>query len=154
MKISERFILFGLIVLAFQTAVYAQERCSFTRYQKLLDEKNTNREQPAAFEQWMTSRLRQGMPNHALSAITIPVVVHIIHNGESVGSLTNLSEAQILSQIDVLNKDFQRTNADAIQTPAEFSGVAGQLPVQFVLAKRNAIADLYRMGLLIQFAPA
>lgn len=40
--------------------------------------------------------------------ITIPVVVHVLHTN----STNNISDAQILSQITVLNEDFRRTNSD------------------------------------------
>ncbi len=40
--------------------------------------------------------------------LSIPIVVHIVHNGEAIGSGTNLSKAQVQSQIDVLNEDFRR----------------------------------------------
>ncbi|MFW5762415.1 MAG: M43 family zinc metalloprotease [Cyclobacteriaceae bacterium] len=42
------------------------------------------------------------------SIITIPVVVHIIHSGEPVGTGTNISAEQVYSQIDVLNEDFRK----------------------------------------------
>ena len=71
------------------------------------------------------------------STYVIPVVVHVIHNGEGVGTGTNISDAQIISQIDVLNKDYNRLNADQNNTPAEFLGVAGQFPIQFVLAQQD-----------------
>ena len=38
----------------------------------------------------------------------IPVVVHVIHNGEAIGEGANISAAQVKSQIDVLNEDFRR----------------------------------------------
>ncbi|WP_299678455.1 M43 family zinc metalloprotease [uncultured Tenacibaculum sp.] len=41
--------------------------------------------------------------------LTIPVVVHIVYNNDE----QNISDAQIMSQIEVLNKDFRRTNSDA-----------------------------------------
>ena len=41
--------------------------------------------------------------------VTIPVVVHVIYNNNT----ENISDAQILSQIQVLNDDFRRLNADA-----------------------------------------
>ncbi len=44
--------------------------------------------------------------------VTIPVVVHVIYNTAS----ENISDAQVLSQIDVLNKDFRRLNVDADNT--------------------------------------
>ncbi len=38
----------------------------------------------------------------------IPVVVHVVHNGEPVGVGPNISLKQIQSQIEVLNEDFRR----------------------------------------------
>jgi hypothetical protein len=40
--------------------------------------------------------------------VTIPVVVHVVY----FNATQNISDAQILSQIDVLNADFRRLNAD------------------------------------------
>lgn len=42
------------------------------------------------------------------TVLTIPVVVHVIHNGEPVGSGTNLSQEQVQKQIEVLNEDFRK----------------------------------------------
>jgi hypothetical protein len=44
--------------------------------------------------------------------VSIPVVVHVLYNTSS----ENISDAQILSQITVLNDDFRRMNADADNT--------------------------------------
>jgi hypothetical protein len=41
----------------------------------------------------------------------IPVVVHVVYNN----STQNISDAQIQSQITVLNNDFRRLNADKVQ---------------------------------------
>ncbi len=43
----------------------------------------------------------------------IPVVVHIIHNGEQLGTGTNISYAQIRSQIDALNAAFSNYDPSA-----------------------------------------
>ncbi len=43
-----------------------------------------------------------------LETLTIPIVVHIVHNGESVGSGRNLSKRQVDAQIETLNDDFRR----------------------------------------------
>ncbi|MBK6829180.1 MAG: hypothetical protein IPG86_21090 [Chitinophagaceae bacterium] len=40
----------------------------------------------------------------------IPVVVHIVHNGEPVGTGTNISYAQVKSQLDALNAGFFNYN--------------------------------------------
>lgn len=60
--------------------------------------------------------------------LRIPVIVHIVHNGENVGSGANISRAQVLSQIEVLNNDFRRkantpghnTHPDGVDTKIEF----------------------------------
>lgn len=62
--------------------------------------------------------------------ITIPVVVHVVWNTPA----QNISLEQIQSQIDVLNEDFRRRNADANQTPAVFQGVAADANIEFKLA--------------------
>ncbi|MGP1463682.1 M43 family zinc metalloprotease [Tannerella sp.] len=65
------------------------------------------------------------------STILIPVVVHVVYNNAA----QNISDAQIHSQIQVLNEDFQRRNADKVNTPSAFSSVAGNANVEFKLAK-------------------
>ena len=61
---------------------------------------------------------------------TIPVVVHVLYNT----SAQNVSQAQIESQIAVLNKDFRRTNPDYSLTPSEFAGSVADTEIEFVLA--------------------
>ena len=67
------------------------------------------------------------------AVITIPVVVHVVWNTTA----ENLSAAQVQSQIDVLNADFRRLNADAVNTPAGFQSVAADCEIQFCLAQRD-----------------
>lgn len=40
--------------------------------------------------------------------VNIPIIVHVIHNGEPVGTGLNISQAQIKAQIEVLNEDFRK----------------------------------------------
>lgn len=61
---------------------------------------------------------------------TIPVVFHVIHKGEAVGSGTNISTAQINSAIDALNRDYRRTNADG----GIAQGAGPDTEIQFCLA--------------------
>lgn len=68
------------------------------------------------------------------STIIIPVVVHVLHNGTPIGIGNNISDAQVISQIDVLNEDFRRLNADRVNTPAAFTGVAIDPNIEFRLA--------------------
>ncbi|MBP9151161.1 MAG: T9SS type A sorting domain-containing protein [Flavobacteriales bacterium] len=61
----------------------------------------------------------------------IPTVFHVIHQGGS----ENISYEQIEDQIRILNEDYSRQNADAVNTRAEFLGVAANANVEFRLAK-------------------
>lgn len=63
--------------------------------------------------------------------IIIPVVVHLLYKtGEQ-----NISDDRIKSQIDALNNDFRRTNADAAGTPTAFKLLAGDAKINFCLAQ-------------------
>ncbi|MBB3121484.1 M43 family zinc metalloprotease [Pseudoduganella violacea] len=67
----------------------------------------------------------------ARSGITrIPVVVHVVWNTAA----QNISDAQIASQIEVLNRDFRRTNPDVALTPAPFLPLAADSRIEFALA--------------------
>lgn len=68
--------------------------------------------------------------------VTIPVIVHVIHNGEPLGTGANITDAQVLSQLEVLNEDYRRLNADATNTPGGFAGVAADVEIEFCLAIR------------------
>ncbi|TRX35138.1 zinc metalloprotease [Flavobacterium sp. ZT3R18] len=61
--------------------------------------------------------------------VVIPVVVNVLYRTAA----ENISDAQIQSQIDVLNKDFTATNSDFSNTPALFSGVAANVGITFEL---------------------
>ena len=71
------------------------------------------------------------------TVIQIPVVFHIVHNGDPVGSGENLSDAQVLAQLAQLNEDMRKLNADASQVPALFQGVAADTEIEFCLAQRK-----------------
>src|SRR5690554_1900151 len=61
---------------------------------------------------------------------TIPVVVHIVYNGAN----QNLADSVVHRQIETLNEDFQRRNADTVNLRSEFDFVAGNPNIEFRLA--------------------
>ncbi len=63
----------------------------------------------------------------------IPVVVHVVSNTQA----QNVSDAQIQSQIDVLNRDFRKTNPDVSAVPAPFQPLVGDARLEFELAKTD-----------------
>jgi hypothetical protein len=85
-----------------------------------------------AIEQ-LTARYQQNPSAYRLLAngtIEIPVVVNVVYKTAA----QNISDAQIASQIAVLNADFAATNSDISNVPSIFQGVqAGNVGITFVL---------------------
>jgi hypothetical protein len=87
-------------------------------------------------------RLRQGQLRSALAAPLaaalqprdIPVVVHVLYRAEA----DNIADAQIASQIDVLNRDFNNQNPDIGNVPGPFQGAIGNPGISFHLATRTS----------------
>lgn len=73
-------------------------------------------------------RTAQGTPVY-----TIPVIIHVVYKTAA----QNVSDAQIQSQIDVLNKDYQKLNSDVGQVPSVWTGLVADCQVQFCLASKD-----------------
>src|SRR5690606_8102098 len=65
---------------------------------------------------------------------TIPVVVHVLHTGEPVGTPVNPADEQVRAAIDYVNEIYSGTYASL--TPAGVNA-AGDLGLRFALAKRD-----------------
>jgi hypothetical protein len=119
-----------LIFFTLSQNLIAQDRCS------------TIAPTSGEFESWIQQKILQKQLERVAKGsqppiYQIPVVVHILHNGEAIGSGANLTEERIRGQIDSLNADFRRTNADAINTPTDFLPFAADVEMQFVLARQD-----------------
>ena len=64
-------------------------------------------------------------------AVTIPVVVHVLYRTAT----ENISDAQIASQIAIMNADYRKLNADASKVPSNFSGLAADCEINFSLVQ-------------------
>ena len=62
---------------------------------------------------------------------TVPVVVHVVYNNSN----QNLDDSVIFNQIQVLNEDYQRLNADTVNMRSDFNIVKGSPQINFVLAQ-------------------
>jgi hypothetical protein len=67
----------------------------------------------------------------------IPVVVHVLYRTEA----ENIADAQVRSQIDVLNQDFRKANPDAAKVPEAFASRAADALIEFGLAVRDPAGD-------------
>ncbi len=97
---------------------------------------------------------RQFVENYDLTAqnafVQIPVVFHIVHNGDAVGSGENISDALVLAQLQQLNDDFNALNSDFGNVPSEFQSVAADMEIEFCLASvdpnGNATSGINRIN--------
>ncbi|CAM1358076.1 exported hypothetical protein [Tenacibaculum litopenaei] len=81
-------------------------------------------------ENFTKQRVKELEHNHGKivgNVIQIPVVVHVIYSKAQ----ENISDAQIQSQIDVINEDFRRTNSDKTNKWSQ----AADTEIEFYLAK-------------------
>ncbi len=132
--------IFTLVVLLCFTFIsaFTQRACVSFEYQEQeirLDPMLAQR--MAAIESFSRNALNKEFRNSinsgdagSIPVIKIPVVVHILYNKAEY----NISEAQVKSQIEVLNKDFRRTNLDAFNTPLSFQKLAADCIIEFELA--------------------
>lgn len=144
-----------LLIIAFSTNIYGQNgniqenqtvfiskpsytRCASTEYELELQEKNPKRTTKASFETWMVDKLNSEKQSFKVQntnvVYTIPVVIHVIHNGDAVGVGENISTAKAISQIEILNQDFRRklgTNG------FNDNPVGADIEIEFCLAQRT-----------------
>jgi hypothetical protein len=112
-------------------------RCATVEYEQFLQENNPKRLKDASFEEWLSplvNKYKAARTNSKMAAIVlkIPVVVHVIHNGEAIGVAPNITDAQVQSQITVLNQDFRKM----LGTRGYNSNPVGaDVEIEFVLAK-------------------
>ena len=123
--------LFILIILLSTSTMFAQERCGTTQYLQMLE--NSNPEiatKRAKLEKDIQKWIKENPDYQQKTIITIPVVVHIVYASPQ----QNITDAQVQSQIDVLNKDYRRTNIDVIMTPSVWQSIAVDCEIEFCLA--------------------
>jgi len=109
----------------------AQERCGTTAITEKMMLENLEYANARSKVNNQTEKWIENHPNHSeKTIITIPVVVHVVWKTNT----QNISDAQIQSQIDVLNEDYRRTNVDQINTPSVWQSIAADSEIEFCLA--------------------
>lgn len=104
---------FGKPISASAISPSGHVRCISTEYEEFLREQDPKKQTDAEFEAWIAPivaqyKALQETGSQSGGIITIPVVVHVIHSGQPVGTAPNITDAQVASQIKVLNNDFRR----------------------------------------------
>jgi len=117
------FIGFSLLAQKSENGVKGPDgyiRCATTEYNAQLRNQHPNSTlSPEEFEDWIAPKIQEIKTKRQLGLIdnnvvlTIPVVIHIIHDGDPINTpgnnnSENISYEQAVSQVDVLNQDFRR----------------------------------------------
>ena len=112
-------------------------RCAATEYEEHQRELNPKMETREAFEQWMAQKIKEQKNNQQIYSETggiiyIPVVVHVIHNGDAYGVNENITDEQVQSQMTVMTQDFRRM---AGTNGFNNNAIGADTNIEFVLAK-------------------
>ncbi len=115
-----------LLILFSPLTLLAQHHCGTARLMK-------NAGNPDYYEQLYKIIGQHHVGTKAPATITIPVVVHVVYNTPQ----ENIDDSLIHQQIATLNEDFNRWNADTVNTPAPFKPLAGSMDINFCLAQQT-----------------
>lgn len=138
---TKKFYLFLALLVLSTTISQAQthDKCAADNIHKAAIEKDPTillkiqdaETKISEFKQNRTASNKKG------TVYTIPVVIHIVHNGEAVGTGTNISDAQAISQITRLNEDFRKTNEDSLDSSHPFYDDQADCEIEFCLASTD-----------------
>ncbi|HVG11751.1 MAG TPA: M43 family zinc metalloprotease [Flavisolibacter sp.] len=132
-----RAIFLCVVFLVSCAGVSAQRACVAAQYNEIETSRNPAQlRAQKAVEDFIQQRALQSTAHSSqvtaslAPVLTIPVVVHVLYNND----IQNISDEQVISGIEALNRDFRRMNSDTINTPLAFKSVAADTRIEFVLA--------------------
>jgi Pregnancy-associated plasma protein-A/Secretion system C-terminal sorting domain len=124
-------VLLPLIIAASYFQANAQYvRCGADAHQAAIEATNP---QIKAAREAVNRFLENNPENRIAGTVTIPVVFHIIYNGAT----QNIPDNRIFEQLEVLNDDYTRNNADTVNTRPMFLPVAANTQIEFCLAQQT-----------------
>ncbi len=131
----QKFFTLLLISLFYTQAGITQvTRCATVEHEAALKAKDPDYEKRKQEIEAFTNRyIQKNKSQNKMEGgvtIKIPIVFHIVYKTAA----QNISDARIMEQIDILNADFRRLNADTTDTPDAFGDVAADCNVEFCLA--------------------
>jgi hypothetical protein len=134
-EFMKKFI-FGIVILLSSTLALAQRNCaSHEHLQQMILENPEMAKTVEYIERHTQDFITKPQHGKERAIITIPVVFHIVWRTNFAAE--NVSDAQIQSQLTVMNNDFRKLNADISKTPALFATLAADCEIQFCMAQRD-----------------
>lgn len=122
------------VLQLFAVMAGAQRECASAQYRTEQQARNKALQQQAAvIESFIKTHQPTGASTGSFKMPTgvlhIPVVVHILENGSY-----TISDERVRSQIEALNRDFRKRNADTSKIPDRFKHLAADIEIEFALA--------------------
>jgi hypothetical protein len=124
-----------LIFVSFSNLIAQKNKCGSVKIRKqrimedpslLLQIQNSEIET----QKWILNHPKK---NKSGQIITIPVVVHVVYNTNA----ENISDAQIFSQIEILNQDFRLNNSNKLPTNHPYYQFTVDTEIEFCLAIKD-----------------
>lgn len=118
----------GIIIAGTSVANAQQFSCATDHYYHQLVEKDPSIVKD--LETLIANGQHEKDDEDSTTIFTIPVVFHVLHQN----GVENIPDANIINQIDILNRDYMTLNADTSNVIPEFQGLIGKARIQFKLA--------------------
>jgi len=137
-----RILLFGIIFICFSGFINAQQHHDHENGSRLCgtDEllrealKNPEvRKQREELDKFTKYYIENNLYKQEKTVKVIPVVFHIIHNYGP----ENISKAQVLDALRIINEDYKLLNSDVSDIIPQFQGIVGNPQVEFRLARKD-----------------
>lgn len=136
----QKFISSFLFLLLASLSVHAQQlhRCGTVDYTTFIDKKNPGFK-ASADQVWKETIYKNQIAKETFtdSVLRIPVVVHVVYNTPA----QNIPDSVIQNQIAILNRDFNRQNADTADLRAIYGNVGKSANIEFYLATTDTLGN-------------
>ena len=116
-----------LIFVSSFANLFSQRKCLTDEYNHNLERQNPQRAQKIVIKRNSFDNWKKTKSFSIPDTIIIPVIFHVVHNGESIGSLQNPDEEKINEQLQILNDIYANKNLKGVD-----------IKVQFCMAKQNS----------------
>lgn len=102
---------------------------------------NANESKSRADYETYLQNLNAAKTSSAEVTYTIPVVFHVLHNGEPVGTGDNVPDALCANSLIQVNKDYARLGNDTTSIDPRFDSLYKNIRIQFVLAQKDPMGN-------------
>ena len=136
-----KYFLFFLSILFCTLSASSQQtnKCAtVTKNEIYLAKHSSERQSSENIERKINDWISENRNAQLSTTLLVPVVVHVIYKTPQ----QNIPESQIKKQIEILNADYSRKNADSTQTPTPFKSLAADIGIQFCLAGTDPLGNL------------